>query len=223
MNHLKIILLSLCFCFVLTIGWSQTLIGIKGQVNNFDAPLVVEVDLFSKTLNNLLNPGFGIAVQQVISPKWILQLEANYQEARQSYLISGAESRINTSIIKYIRVPLLAKRNISFGDWSFQAMAGPNFGYGLQLLSGNTTLDYRESKFARLEFAKYDVKRFDLGLLMGMGIEKIVSKTFTTSLSLRYNLGLVDILQNDQSYFFTRGYILEMAIYVPLDPSKIKE
>lgn len=223
MNHFKQISFIICFCFVVNSAWTQTLLGVKGQVNNFGAPLIQEMDLFSKTLGNMINPGFGITLQQRLSPQWAIQIEANYQEERQSYLLSGAESRINTSVLKYIRFPLLAKRNINFGNWSIQAIAGPNFGYGLQLLSGDTSLDYRQSSFKKLDYSDYEVKRFDLGLLLGLGVEKEVSKFFTTALSLRYNIGLTDILKDENNYFFNRGCTLEMAIFFPLQSKLVKE
>ena len=92
--------------------------------------------------------------------------------------IDGVSTIYETRTV-YLDLPLLAKYNIfGFGHHSFYALGGVNFGY---LLSAKINdVDMIEN-----------LKKFDLGLLGGVGIAMSVS-SHTIFMEAKYNFGLVN-------------------------------
>ncbi len=195
---------------------AQSSIGLKGQINNLGSPLVIKRDLFSKTQGEILNPGFGIFFDLVLNEKWALQPELLYQEQRQSYLLTGTDIAINISVMEYLRVPLLFKYNMPFKNFSLIGLAGPYGGYALSLKSGETNQNLDLTSYRRLSFSENDVRRLDFGVLLGFGIEKIIANKLKTKLTFRYNFGMLDIMKDNLSTFYNRGYSLDMGFMVPL-------
>ncbi len=205
------------------LGNAQFSIGIKGNINDMGSPLVIKRDLLSKQLGKVLSPGFGIYFSYELNEKWAFQPEINYHEQARSFLLSGSERLINISILEYIRVPLLVKYTIPAQHFNVIGLVGPNPGVGIKLKSGETNHTFNYTDFQTLDFQEQDIKQFDLGLLLGIGIEKIIANRFKTKLSFRYNLGLIDIMESAESKFYSRGYSLDMGIMIPLYPIQKKE
>lgn len=97
---------------------------------------------------------------------------------------------------------------------------GPNFGYAVGLKSaeyidtGATTNVF----YSKLDFQEFQISRFDLALTMGLGIEKIIANKFRTSLDIRYDFGLTDIVNSPFNSYVNRGFALEMGILIPVSP-----
>ena len=180
------------------------------------APLVIKRDLLSKSQGAILNPGFGFFFELGIKERWAFQPEVNYQEQRKSFLLTGSERTISVSTVEYIRIPLLLKYSIPFKKWSLIGLIGPNPGYALRLKSGETDRNLNFTEYTILSFSENQVRRLDLGILCGIGVEKNIANKLRTTLSLRYNLGLVDIMKGNQNTFRNNGYSLDMGFMIPL-------
>lgn len=223
--------MKICTCFLVLslllsntpISFSQVSLGLQGQINNMSTPLVIKRDLLSKALGEALNPGAGIFVEYNVNKYWALQLEFNYQEQRKSFLLTGNDRSINTSIMEYLRIPILAKCRFPFQKWSLTAILGPTPGYGLALKSGKTDQNLNFTEYEKLSFSENAIKRFDLGMLAGVGVEKVLANNLKTKLSLRYYLGFVDIMKDEFSTFYNRGYALDIGFIVPFSIFKKKE
>jgi len=180
------------------------------------APLVIKRDLLSKTLAESLNPGVGVFIEYNIKNNWALQLEVNYQEQRKSFLLTGSERMLNLSVLEYIRLPLLIKYKIPFKSWSLSGVLGLNPGYAVELKSGSTNQNFNLIEYEILSFSENNIRRFDFSILTGIGVEKILANNLKTKLSLRYNLGIIDIMEDPQSTFYNKGYALDIGFLVPL-------
>jgi len=209
-------LVFISFLYAPKAGFAQISIGIKGQINDMSAPLVIKRDLLSKALGKTLNPGFGILIEHQINAYSSLQSEIIYQEQSKSFILTGGDKVINTSLLKYVRVPIAIKYKFPFDNWNLIGMLGPNFGYALDLKSGETNQDFNLTSYEKLDFAEHNIKRFDLGVLCGVGIEKTLANNMKTTLTVRYNLGLIDIMGDSQNTFYNRGYALDMGFMIPL-------
>lgn len=195
---------------------AQSSIGLKGQINNLGSPLVIKRDLFSKTQGEVLNPGFGIFLDFVLNEKWAIQPELLYQEQRKSYDLTGTDIAINISVMEYFRVPILLKYKLPFEKISFVGLAGPYGGYAFLLKSGETNQNLEITSYRRLSFSTHEIRQLDFGLMVGLGIEKIIANKLKTKLSFRYQLGMVDIMKDSRSTFYNSGYSLDMGFMVPL-------
>lgn len=200
--------------------FSQASFGLKVQINNMSTPLVIKRDLLSKPQGSVLNPGFGLFIEYRINDRLAFQQELNYQEQRKGFILSGSESVYNISVLEYIRLPLLLKYSIPFEKCHLTGLIGPNPGYAILLKSGETDQNLKITKYEQLDFSEQQVRRFDIGILCGIGIEKTIANKFKTKLSLRYNLGLLDIMKDKQSTFRSRGYLLDMGFMIPLHQKK---
>ncbi len=209
-------LVFISFLYAPIAGTAQTSIGVKGQINSMSAPLVIKRDLLSKALGETLNPGFGILIEHHINTYSSFQSEILYQEQSKSFILTGGDRVINTSILKYIRVPILIKYKFPFSNWNLIGMIGPNFGYALDLKSGETNKDFNLTSYEKLNFSEHNIKRFDMGISCGIGVEKTLANNMKTTLSVRYNLGLIDIMEDSQNTFYNRGYALDMGFMIPL-------
>lgn len=195
---------------------AQLFFGIKGQVNNLSAPLVTERDLFAKQQNSTLNPGFGLILEYHFNEKIGIQTEFLYQEQQQSYFLTNSEHLINTTNVEYIRVPVLFRRTYSFENFSIAGLIGPVTGYGVRLRAGVTNLNFLYADYQELDFEEQGVRQFDMGILFGLGVEKMIANKLKTKLAFRYNFGFIDIMIDDVSTFYNRGLALDMGVVIPI-------
>ncbi len=105
--------------------------------------------------------------------------------------IDGVSTTYETRTV-YLDFPLLAKYSIfGFGHHSFYALGGVNFGY---LLSAKTNdVDMMDN-----------LKKFDMGLLGGVGISMPVS-SHTIFMEAKYNFGLVNTSDLEGEELKNRG------------------
>lgn len=221
-NLIYFLVLPFIFSFP-TISCSQYSVGLKGQINSISTPLVIKRDLLSKALGETLNPGFGISLEKKLNKYSSLQIELMYQEQSKSFLLTGSDRVINTSLMEYLRIPILIKYRIPFENWNLLGLIGPNLGYALDLKSGETDQNLVFTYYEKLNFDEHNIKRFDIGILAGIGIEKVLANNMKTTLSLRYLIGLTDIMENAESTFYNRGYALDMGFMIPLELFRKKE
>lgn len=100
-----------------------------------------------------------------------------------------------TTNLFYIDIPILAKARYELSDLNIYGVLGPYFGFGL---SGKTK--YKDDDDSESESIKWgsgdddDLKRFDVGMTIGAGVE---ISAFQFGLS--YNLGFANIAANGDS------------------------
>ncbi len=219
---------QICFFIFLVVfsrqGISQISIGVKGHISMIGAPLIAKQDFFSKILRPTFNPGVSIFGEYKLSENLAIQAEIAFRQNRSHYSLRSSTPTIHTSMINYIRIPLLMKLSQNKKWINLIVFGGPNFGYATGIKSAETVgnILFDEAVFTKLNFQEFQVRRFDLALTLGLGIEKTIANKFRTSLDIRYDYGLTNILIAPNS-FVNRGFILEMGILIPIsDKDKSK-
>ena len=201
---------------------AQIALGIKGHVNQSDAPLVSSNDIFTKQARRVFNPGFALFSEIRFNSRRALQIELKLRSHKSHYQIKSNIPTVETSSIQYLRLPVLMKWIWQRKDWNFVILGGPNPGYATQLLS-QQTLDFytfQEVTSRRLSFTEEGVRRFDFALTLGISIEKQIARRFRTTLDLRYDYGMLDVMKDATSTFYNRGIALEMGILIPFPFSR---
>jgi len=218
---------QICFFILLVAfsqqGVSQISLGVKGHISTIGAPLVEIQDFFSKKLRPTFNPGVSIFGDYKLNEILAIQVEISFRQNRSHYSLHSGTPTIHTSIINYVRVPLLMKLSQNKKWINIIVFGGPNFGYATGLKSAETVGNIMdEAIFTKLNFQEYEVRRFDLALTLGLGIEKTIANKFRTSLDLRYDYGLINVLKLPFNSYVNRGFILEMGILIPISDTDKK-
>ena len=206
-------------------GIAQISIGIKGHISTIGAPLIAKQDFFSKKLRPTLNPGVSIFGEYKLNKFLAIQPEIAYRQNQSHFQLHSSPQTIHTSIISYIRMPLLFKCSQNQKWINLIVFGGPNFGYAVGLNSVETIDEWLANKtvYTKLDFKEYQISRFDFALTAGIGIEKTIANKFRTSLDIRYDLGLTDIIKAPFYSYVNRGIALEMGILIPISGKKKNE
>ena len=215
--HLKQFFLTVIILGSSQSNFAQISFGVKGHISMIGAPLVEKQDLFSKKLRSPLNPGFSIFAEYRFNDKLALQPELAYRENRSYYKLRSNVPTIHTSIINYVRLPIMFKISQQKKWITISFLIGPNFAYAFDMKAGETFTQFyfHEQAFKTLKFKDYNIRHFDLALTLGISVEKSIAQKFRTSLDLRYDFGLNDIMNELSSTFYNRGFALEMGILIP--------
>ncbi len=215
------------FIFLITFskeGISQLSIGIKGHISTIGAPLVEKQDFFSKKLRPTLNPGVSVFGEYKLNEILALQAEIAFRQNRSHYQLRSSIPTIHTSIINYIRMPLLLKLSQNNNWVNLMVFGGPNFGYAIGINAAETSGDIwtNDATYKKLDFQEYPIRRFDIAFTVGFGIEKTIANKFRTSIDIRYDYGLIDIIKTPFNSFVNRGFALEMGILIPISEEEKK-
>ena len=216
------------FCFFIFLlafssrGVSQVSVGLKGHISTIGAPLVEKEDFFSKKLRPTFNPGVSVFGEYKLTHLLAFQVEVAFRQNRSHFQLQSSIPTIHTSIIDYVRVPMLVKLSQNKKWINFIVFGGPNLGYATSIKSAETigNIFINDSSFTKLSFENYQVSRFDLALTIGFGIEKKIANKFRTSLDIRYDYGFIDILKSPDISYVNRGFALEMGILIPISQNK---
>lgn len=197
---------------------AQLSFGVKGHISTTGAPLVENQDLFSKKLRAPFNPGFSIFLEFRLNEKMAIQPEFVFRENRSFYQLRSNVPTIHTSIINYIHFPVLFKYSQKQKWINLSFLIGPNLGYAVDMLSGETVgwFNFNKQELKSLDFEEYHISKMDIALTLGISIEKTIAQKFRTNLDLRFDFGLNDIMQDLQSTYYNRGLALEMGIMIPI-------
>jgi opacity protein-like surface antigen len=140
-----------------------------------------------------MNQGFGIMAALNITKHIGIQSELNYLQISQKYADNGLNRELK---INYINVPVMLSLNTSKkGALNLNFVAGPQFGIniGSSLKTTGTQSDTSHAVVA--------VKKADVGLAYGAGLELALNNNHTFRLDLGYRgfYGLVDMSDNSAS------------------------
>ncbi len=198
-------------------GVSQISIGIKGHISTIGAPLVEKQDFFSKKLRPTLNPGVSIFGEYKLNEILAIQSEIAFRQNRSHYLLNTSAPTIHSSIIDYVRMPVLLKVSQSKNWINLIVFGGPNLGYAIGIKSAETTnILVNDATYKKLNFHEYQIRRFDLAFTIGFGIEKTIANKFRTSIDLRYDYGFIDVIKAPFLSYVNRGFAIEMGILIPV-------
>jgi hypothetical protein len=201
MKNLTKTLFFICLLIISIQSFGQK-IGAKA---GFNFSNMVEKDDFN-TNNNLIKPGFHLGVIATIPIMDMISIEPGIQislkGARQE--LGGVKYKEN---LTYLEFPILGKFSYKLGDLTFIGLFGPAIGIGL---SGKYTIkDDGDKDTESVEWGtgdNDDLRRPDLGLMIGAGIE-MESFQFTLS----YNLGLANIAASTDGGYKVKNRVIGLS------------
>lgn len=198
--------LLLCFIFVCLsfYGKAQSYIGIAGG-----GGLTSEVGLRAATIAEF-------KVNSFLS----FQPEFTYVQRTNQEIIR----RLNPNrdyrqvIIDYFEIPLLAKFQVSVNSFRVVALMGPKVSYGMNMKANFVTENRITSE--KISFEERGIDRFDVGLNLGVGIDKTISKNRKIFIDIRYYLGIYDIDTWEDSEIFNQGPVVNLGFLIPVFKAK---
>lgn len=191
-------------CCLTDLAIAQTHFGINGgggldRFISLRAAMPIE-HTFSKSFSIRT----GIAYTQYHNPEilYLLNQKRDYRRATLSYL----------------GVPVLAKFRFALTDGIYlYGISGPQVNYALHF-----TASYIEDEIfstEKLDFKQLKIRRFDIGLNGGIGIEKYISNHCKIYAEVVYLLSLNDINGNSNNEIFNEGRVFSLGFMLPLSRS----
>lgn len=166
------------------------------------------------------------AILELDQSDWLSwQSEWSYFQKGHSILVDRLfEERpdFGYGALDMISWPVFLKLKLQLSDFSVYLMAGPEIGYifrGLVVYTLEDGTYQRES----VPLAKYEVKRWDLGATIGMGVEKRIRKDQRIFVDFRYYQGFNNINLNSSSVLSLEAFYFNFGLFIPLHkPTKEK-
>ncbi len=120
--------------------------------------------------------------------------------------------------ISYLVLPIEYQYFLPFKNLRAGAFGGPYFAYGLKAGILKKLDDFSYEKM-NLDFSRQDIRRFDIGVHFGVGIELELPRLKRMFVRLNYAVGLVDTDLGDDSAY-QEGVGMMMGFMVPVNASK---
>lgn len=212
-NLVRILTFSLISLFVYQANAQN--IAIKGGLNLANMLQKDDDDTYSNDFK--MNLGFHIGATVDFPINDFLSFEPGLFITTKGYKVDEKDERINTEFsmkanLYYLDVPLSLKASHDLGNLKIYGAAGPYIGFGLSGKMKSTVKFMGEEK-TDTENVKWgsddgdDLKRLDLGLAIGAGVEV---SSFIIGLS--YDLGLANISAYQEDGLAMKNRALKLTV-----------
>lgn len=179
----------------------------------------------------------GASVDPITSLRLAVFYERNFEpwlsiQSEVSYLQKGHPSLVNRlfeeppglgyGAIDAFSASLLAKFRLQFSDLSIHLLAGPSmsrFGGAIAVFEGGDGIYQR----VRVPLSSYEVKTWDWGGTVGLGLEKKIRKRQKIFVDVRYYQGIRNLNKKQESVFYLESLYFDFGMMIPLSsPNKKK-
>jgi hypothetical protein len=153
-----------------------------------------------------LGYGVGFLLGWNFSKNISAQGEIIYNSISQKYSENDVEHDIK---LKYINIPLLLALNTNkYGVFNLSIVAGPQMGFNVGSSVNSTSNDGTVTSQAVLS-----VKKSDIGVAYGLGIDFALNEPKTIRLGIGYRAvqGLIDISDNSENVSTDSYYVIDQA------------
>ncbi len=136
-----------------------------------------------------------------------------YQQQGQTQLF------ITKYLIDYLSVPVLGKLSLSLGRLNLFLLGGGTLNYAVDMESLKLSYDHfgpPRYETLKMDFQNAQVSRFDLGLLLGGGIEAHIADGKKLFIDARFEFGMLDIDKRPENTVYNGGRSFTMGILLPL-------
>jgi len=120
--------------------------------------------------------------------------------------------------VSYVVLPLEYQYYLPFKKFRLGVFGGPYFGYGLKASILKRVDDFNFEKID-LDFEEQGIRRFDVGVQIGTGLELELPRSKRMFLRVNYALGLVDLDRGSTSTY-QEGVGVLMGLMIPLKREK---
>jgi hypothetical protein len=223
-KRLFILLPTFLFCYSLL---AQTYLGFKGGINRSKSTYAFNIN--AATISDradLYGVYFGIPLEIEIDDlvNFMPELVIASEGSVISVQTDEGHKTYNNALI-YAKIPLIAKLKLLRNkNYEFGILGGIVPAYAIDLTSYFFTLsDVRNTTNVPLTFEEAGIKRFDMGLSVGLNTEKIIAKGWKIVIDLRYNLGVLDVEKYAALTTTTESFSLTVGILMPVFKEKEKK
>ena len=121
----------------------------------------------------------------------------------------------NTFVIDYLQLPVHGKLALQLDRFQIYLSAGFALAYATDL-KRITSFGIETAKTTKLDFQASEIRRFDLGLEGGGGIQAEITQGKRLFVEMLYNAGVLDIDRQADQEVYNQGYTLTLGIMMPL-------
>lgn len=190
--------------------------------------------LFLFSVNSAFTQQIGVSGGASVDPITSLRLAAFYErsfkpwlsvQSEISYLQKGHPSLVNRlfdeppglgyGAVDVFSTSLLAKLRLQFSDLSIYLLAGPSmgrFGGGIAVFEGDDGIYQR----IRVPLTDYDLKAWDWGGTLGLGVEKRIRKKQKIFVDVRYYQGFLNLNKHPENVFYLESLYFDFGMMIPL-------
>ncbi len=196
---------------------------------------------FLLTVNSALTQEIGLSGGASVDPVTSLRLAAFYEhdlrnwfslQPEISYLQKGHPSLVDRlfeeppglgyGAIDAFSMSLLMKFSLPLSRLSVYLVAGPSisrFGGAVAVFEGEDGLYQR----VRVPLSSYEVKAWDWGGTIGIGLEKSIRKKQKIFVDVRYYQGFQNLNNNEDRVFYLEALYFDFGMIIPLTRSNKKK
>lgn len=121
----------------------------------------------------------------------------------------------NTFVIDYLQVPVHGKVALQLSRFQLYLSAGFAIAYATDL-KRITSFGIEAAQKTKLDFRASGIRRFDMGLEGGGGVQAEITQGKRLFIEMLYNAGIVDIDRHPEQEVYNQGYTLTLGIMMPL-------
>lgn len=150
------------------------------------------------------------------------QTELSYFQKGQTSLVDRLVDRVleerpdfGYGALDMISWPVFLKLKMQLSDFSVYLMAGPEIGY---IFRGLVVYSLEDGSYKResVSLENYQIKRWDLGATIGMGLEKKIRKDQRIFVDFRYYQGFNNINLDTSSVLSLEAFYFNFGMFIPL-------
>lgn len=191
--------------------------------------------------NSASTQELGLSGGASVDPVTSLRLAAFYEHEMKpwlslqpeiSYLQKGHPSLVNRlfeeppglgyGAIDAFSMSILTKLRLQFSKLSFYLVAGPSisrFGGAVAVFEGEDGFYQR----VRVPLSAYEVRAWDWGGTIGIGVEKSIRKKQRIFVDVRYYQGFANLNKDRTSVFSLEAFYFDFGMIIPLTHSSKKK
>ena len=138
-------------------------------------------------------------------PEFNFVQRRNRDLLRQLLLLNDRDYRQAT--VNYLSIPILLKLQLSFKTLNPYAVIGPELAYGMNI----QTYYVQNNRIFSEDLTFQNSERLDVGINMGLGLDKTLNRGHKIFLEYRFFLGLWDILSAAEQESYNEGSSLVLG------------
>ncbi len=199
--HIRLFLLCCALVFISNHTHAQTYFGLSGGADLYD-----QVDFRAAGIIEWKKTDFY---------SW--QTELIYVKRENVGLLQLLPQNSNyiRPIISYIEIPFLIKLKLNIPGANLFAVVGPKIGYAMAAYS---TLWKENGQLLNQKIVLEDIEvlGWDIGMNLGLGLEKDISNNKKIFVEFRYYLGMKDLFPKGEAEIYNEGKSFNLGFLIPV-------
>jgi len=169
--------------------------------------------------SSILYPGFLQAtflVEKQLTPSFFLRSGAGFRLRAHRSLVRKVEldPDISSASSSYWSLPVQIRGQLSFKNLQIYGIAGLEAGWGHRIYY----IYIKEQSYynGRASFQEFGLRKLDLGLSTGFGVQYTVGKGHTVFVDYQFYLGLIDLDRTDAVTIYNESQGISVGMLIPI-------